>query len=75
MIKKRLKILKMKALPFQETGAFSQHRFLESLRFPQLHSETQIVNIGMKEEAERERESSTEGMSVMMIIFIFFEEE
>jgi hypothetical protein len=74
MIKKRLKILKMKALPFQETGASSQHRFLESLRFPQLHSETQIVNIGMKEEAERE--SSTEGMSVMMmIIFIFFEEE
>jgi hypothetical protein len=73
MIKKQLKILKMKALPFQETGASSQHRFLESLRFPQLHSETQIVNIGMKEEAERE--SSTEGMSVMMIIFIFFEEE
>jgi hypothetical protein len=69
-----MKILKMKALPFQETGASSQHRFLESLRFPQLHSETQIVNIGMKEEAERE--SSTEGMSVMMmIIFIFFEEE
>jgi hypothetical protein len=74
MIKKQLKILKMKALPFQETGASSQHRFLESLHFPQLHSETQIVNIGMKEEAERE--SSTEGMSVMMmIIFIFFEEE
>jgi hypothetical protein len=60
MIKKQLKILKMKALPFQETGASSQHRFLESLHFPQLHSETQIVNIGMKEEEEEEEERERE---------------
>ena len=66
LLKQPIMILKKETLPSQETGASSQHSFLESLHLPRLHSQTQIVSKHINDYEERERERERERLRVGM---------
>lgn len=60
LLKKLLKIIKMKALPFQETGASSQRSFPESLHFPRLQFRNKTYQGWKQKQKKKKREEEYE---------------